>query len=72
MLTEIQKLRQQADVAETQLLLEVMKLKNHMNECDCHVTGRVRDKYSFLNQVGIEPNLYCLNCGGFIKPRTGE
>ena len=62
---KIRKLGEQANKADIELYNEVVKLNNHMNECDCDDAV----KYSFWNVTPHrEVNIFCLNCGGYIEP----
>ena len=61
----IKQLGEHANRLEVDLHREVIKLDNHMNECDCD--GAV--KYDFTNTIGhYEVHVYCLNCGGYVVP----
>ena len=54
------------DKSEKLLYDYVIKLNNHMNECEC---DEIINFHNFNNRSGHgEPNLLCLECGGYIEP----
>ena len=62
----IESLGEHANRLETDLYREVIKLDNHMNECECRFDGV---KYDFSNTIGHhEIHVFCLNCGGYVEP----